>query len=106
MREVGVSGGGPQSEDREASLRFTFRLYFEVNATLLGSLLGTHPDTWLDEYLLFSRMRAAKVVKGLIDYQSYFPSGQVEEPTGEFDDLDRADELFEEVMRPICQVDG
>jgi hypothetical protein len=104
MREVGITGGPTPPVDGEAAHRFTFRLYFEVNATILGQLLGTHPDTWLDEYLLFGRMRAAGVCKTITEYREFFPSGQVEEPTGEFDDLGNAERLIDEIMRPLCQV--
>lgn len=104
MREVGIVGGAPPPESGPESYRFTFRLYFEVNATGLGQLLGTPPDTWLDEYLLFGRMRAAGVCKSITEYREFFPSGQVEEPTGMFDDVSQGDDLIAEIMRPLCQV--
>lgn len=67
----------------------TRRLYFEVNATMLGSLTGGAPETWLDEYYLYVREKREGQVKTITEYARKHPGGQVKEPTGRFFDVAR-----------------
>lgn len=70
-----------------ADVKLVQRQDFEINATMLGRLLGSDPDTWMDEYWTFVREKREGKVAGILDYRDKHPGGQVKEPTGRFDNI-------------------